>query len=97
MIDRIFKWLFPKPKGNLDIVLDFISRKRVSNVGITDPVKDQRFNVGKYYVLEFSTNDEYCQFGLPGDKVPMFIFSNDEDISIIRQYLIGKLASEAVS
>lgn len=91
---KLFNYLFPKAKSDLNYVKDLIFKKGVTNVIDTNPIKDQRFNVG-IFLLEFGDRDTICQLKLPNDIVPMFIFEGDE-VKEIRQTVIG-VYSKAVS
>ena len=94
-MNKILDWIFPKQKSDIEIVNDLIFKHGVTNILDTDPTKDQSFNVGKNYILQFGDNDTICQFKVVGDSVPMFIFQ-DDDVPQIRQSVIG-VHSAAVS
>jgi hypothetical protein len=87
---------FFKEKGDLELVLDIMNKHKVTNIGTTDPLKDSFFYVGKRYGLAFSRLGDKCGLYVHGDKVPLFLLTNEKEIDTLRQYIIGK-CSVAVS
>ncbi len=97
MISSIFNFLFPATKTDLQIVLDIINDSHVYNILDTDPVKDQQFYLDNKYTLRFGKKDFGCALHIYNGEVPLFVFSEQDEITIIRQSIMGKLTSEAVS
>lgn len=85
-MNTVLNWLCCY-KTDLEYVQDIIIKNGVTNIVNTNPVKDQRFNVGEY-LLEFGYKDAECQLRLPNDNMPLFIFQ-DEDVVALRQTVIN--------
>jgi len=88
-MQKIFNFFFPKPKTDLEIVLNIIEKYGVDNLSPNNFKSDQYIRVGSL-LLQFGAKDTICHFKLPGDIVPLFVFNNtNKDVSILREKVIA--------
>lgn len=95
MILKLLEFFFKK-KSDLELVLDIMSKQKITNIGSTNPVKDCFFYIGKNYGLAFSRLGDKCGLYKHGDKVPLFVFTNEKDIDTLRQHIVGRCSAIAL-